>query len=73
MSHNLVFKSQYCSMLKIGIFVNSNIPDNITQSPLSENYLNIKYLYHESETLCVITCFNFTNIMQTFCTMEPIH
>ena len=54
------------------IIVNSNIPDNIIQSTLLENMLNIKYLYHESEILCVIACCNFANV-QTFRTRELIH
>ena len=37
MFHDFVFKSKYCSMLKIEVFVNSNIADNTIQSPLSEN------------------------------------
>ena len=41
-------------LLKIWIFNNSYIPDNIIQSFILENMLNIKYLYHEIEKSCVI-------------------
>ena len=42
-----------------------------SQTPLLENRLNIKYLYIESEKkMCVIACYNFSNVVQTFRTRE---